>query len=395
MSKTIQTPFLRYLLNYYGNLAVQLRPVRLNQPLSLLNITWNILLSATCIFTAFTQLRKLNYKEKGLEDIEKVVFTETGNKLQKTSHKPLFILLSKLAILYGFPSAYILCLLYFFAISLFKPSNSLDLITLLDTFRVKLFDNKFRAKRLCLLIILASHLNFLTVIPTYWWADALTANWLNPFEVFRLLHSYLTFYILKFCIVLIISVELYFCFALYYSLRESIITFKQNNNFEKLEIQFQSFARTSVKIRKILSVPLILITFIHTFDVIINVASWLLDNSRLDFFYQMVIFGKVVIIVYYGEAINWKLKELDKFFKVYKEKNTKISLFLKTLHQNFYKNFETEKVHQMLKSREMVAVYKECFQLKLFNFYTSDVSFTLSSIFFILNYAVLITQTNA
>lgn len=402
MTNQIRTPFLRYLLLYYGNLAVQLRPVRLAQPLSLLNLLWNIALTGACFALATSQIAY--YEQELIESIEEA---QTGSAV-KVSHKPLFWMITRMAFYYGFPAAYSLCLAYFYAINIFifRSSNDLDLVTLLDSFRVELFDDSVKAKRLCLKIILSTHLNFLTVIPYFWWADALSANWLSPPKVLRLLYTYATFYVLKFCILIVIGVVMYFRFALFSSLKQVRLAFEKDKDFKLLEGRLRTLAFTSLKTRTLLAFPLLLITFIYTFDIIIEVSSLMLKNSRLDLFYQVAISGNLMIIVYYGEAINWELVELDELLKSAQtsEDQNQIQVKGKTLlslrgssRQGLSSEAEVLPflLHRVLKGREVVAVYREYFQLKMFNICTGNLSFLCNSFLFILNYTVLVTQTNA
>ncbi|KAH9403481.1 hypothetical protein TYRP_015374 [Tyrophagus putrescentiae] len=327
----IRTPFLRYLLLYYGNLAVQLRPVRLSNPISLLNFLWNFSLTILCFSIAISQIGRFEEEmfEQILEPKAGDFFQQPGQLLseartypnelanRKKLNKPLFDILTKLVLRFAFPTAYGTCLLYFFALSLFSRSN---LVELFDSFEVDSFRSRLWSARMTLRIIIATHVNFITVVPSFFWADVRRADWLNPIEVLRLGYTYFTFYVLKFCILLIIGVVFYFRFALYSSLRKIRTDFEvkvstknqsSDQGLKCLELRIRKLAFTSWQINQLLSVPLLLITFVYTFDVIIEIASLLLDNNRMDIFYQIALSSNLLIIVYYNEAINWELKVMS------------------------------------------------------------------------------------
>ncbi len=412
----IRTPFLRYLLLYYGNLAVQLRPVRLSNPISLLNFLWNFSLTILCFSIAISQIGRFEEEmfEQILEPKAGDFFQQPGQLLseartypnelanRKKLNKPLFDILTKLVLRFAFPTAYGTCLLYFFALSLFSRSN---LVELFDSFEVDSFRSRLWSARMTLRIIIATHVNFITVVPSFFWADVRRADWLNPIEVLRLGYTYFTFYVLKFCILLIIGVVFYFRFALYSSLRKIRTDFEvevstKNPNSDQglkcLELRIRKLAFISWQINQLLSVPLLLITFVYTFDVIIEIASLLLDNNRMDIFYQIALSSNLLIIVYYNEAINWELKVMscklqeNYLQKLETPKSDHDLLFYKTKSSHF----SEEDIHKALKSKEIIDIYREYFQLRLYNFCTFNMSFTFSTTLFIINYSVLVTQTN-
>src|SRR5699024_5762662 len=131
------------------------------------------------------------------------------------------------------------------------------------------------------------------------WDDIRQANWfVDPLEILRLFHVYVSFYILKFSLMVVIGVIQYYRYAVYYSLRQMNARLEKLS-VKRLEMKVQKLAIANSQINKLLSFPLVLILFIYAFDIIIELSSLLFSENTGSPLYQLLITGNLLLILHF------------------------------------------------------------------------------------------------
>ncbi len=390
----IKTTFLQLILYYYGNLSIQLRPINISSKSSLANGAWNLFL---CLLISYVMIFYVKAKQYQ-EDVQ-------YRLVAQFARKPLFGLLYKIGLRYAFPIAYCSNMVYFFAVNLFKNNSENSLAGFLDSFTlVHRFNDPRSSKQIFVVVILLDYFSFIVVIPNFYWDvvkrfPVLLAT--SPAEILKSIVALFCEYMLNLNILIILGILHYFKYATLVELRNLKTQIKQQQqilDFDVVHSEIRHLANIVVSLSCLLSFPLVNIIFIYLFHTLITLASLSLQSTDFQtclFLSSLTINFLAVAIV--DKKINDQLDVIEEMLK----NNGKMYTILGHQQEPTFNCVTMRFIYLQsaesgqIKAGEIVRAYRKHFSLRLFNLCTVNLALWFYLAAFILNYCILVVQTNA
>ena len=389
----IKTTFLQLILYYYGNLSIQLQPIKISNKSSLANGAWNLFL---CLLISYVMIFYVKAKQYQ-EDVQ-------YRLVAQFARKPLFGLLYKIGLRYAFPIAYCSNMVYFFAVNLLKSNSENSLVGLLDSFTsVARFNNLRSSKQIFVIVLLLDYLSFIVVIPNFYWYAVKRFPVLlvkNPTEILKSFVALFCEYMLNLNILIILGILHYFKYATLVELKNLKVQIKQQQQILDLDVVYSKLRRLAnivASLSSLLSFPLVNTIFIYLFHTLITLASLSLQSTDFQtclFLSSLTINFLAVAIV--DKKINDQLDVIEELLKSSGKMYTILS------HQEPTFNCVTMRFiylqsaeNGQIKAGEIVRAYRKHFSLRLFNLCTINLALWFYLAAFILNYCILVVQTNA
>lgn len=373
---SIKTPFLKLLLRYFGNLSIQLYPVNVKSTASLLNCAWNFALNAVFWYEMITIT--IVYYDRCFQSMA---------QSQVFSEKPLFHLLIFTVMQNVFPICFTLRFFFFFKISLSKKSN---LVYLLDKLSWNSIGNDNRhlkkyIKTFVFVVFIEQLFSFIIII--YIVIDmklSLLSSALQYLTLHTLnINSNITFFLV-----------FYYKYATLQSLKRALTSFKVSGNLETLQREIIHQAYLNCKLNSRISFVFIVTLVPHIIQIIISFTCVLVEQVENSYNNSFIIEFSIatISIVSVCSAIEKQLVEIQFIILTHQTKRQHTRIFFKTNVQKLSLNYYYDQ--ECLKWNEFVPIFKKCFQLKIYNFFTFNWRFVFLLIIFLCNFVVLVSQTS-
>lgn len=374
----IQTPLLRLLVRYFGNLSIQLHQVSRYQPTSVLNFAWNLVLVGAFLYEMTTRENEF-YRNRA----------NSMNAMAEHLKKPLFRVLVSDMLRSIFPISYALRVLYFIVLSL----NGSSLIHLLDQLSPAVNHQveviKEQSKTLILLVLVVFSQQFLFLFSNIQLLLNMSKN-LSLFDSFMqylMLHSlYISKNMGHFLVI-------YCKYATLKSLKKAFRCFKVTGNLDALQHEIARLSLLNSKFSQLVSFYYIFVLVPSIIELLITLTCLVIDQGQDHDLMTINYLIYTTLIVSLCSEIERQLLEIQRFIlKPLKWKQT----FKKRLfkYSQLYICEKQNNHRQSLKWFELVPLYRKCFQLKIYSFFTVNWKFVFLLSIFVSNFVVLISQTS-
>lgn len=367
----IQTPILKLLLRYFGNLSVQLYSVNRQQPTSLLNFVWNLVLVGSFFYSVATRQGEI-YSNQANSIIDVAKFLK----------KPLFSLLISRSTRAIFPTCFILRVLYFIVLS-FKSENSL--IQLLDQLSagensLNIFKSCPKAFSLFALVVFGHQLLLLLSIFT------VLLNLSKYLSLYDIISFYLTLNIMYISINMANLIVLYCKTATLRSLKRAVRRFQLTGNLVALQLEIVRLAYLNMLLNHFVSFPYICGLSTNLIQMLIALTCLVMGQSRDIDVFAVNYLIYTLLIVSLCSAIDGQLLHIQRLISTHLKK--KIFKYSHSPNSGKHPN------QQFPKWFELMSLYQKCFQLKIYNFFTVNWKFVFVLSIFFSNLVMLISQTS-
>lgn len=351
---------------------MQVQPIKIRQPQSLLTLLWNLSLFFLAYWIIF-------YRTDIFSNFE----SENNRLKSGLSRKPLFDVVFSVANRYAFPISFLLNLIYFYALSFTNSS----LTVLLDTFQSALSRKAFAV------VLLFDHSLYVVLFHQILWKciELYGLSQLNG--LINLALTYCSYYILHIHNEIILYLMIYFKYFTLLSIRQ--LRGGASFKYESIQIQaeIRKYAKASCQLNQLLSVPFALSIFLNTLNMII-VFCFMFTYNRFNMqslFYTIQYFGMLMALCLIGKEIDYELSQIAIEMKDMIHFQGDNRLF-KRSKWPYLKHVPPSESMQIY-CRQSVQLYRKCYQLRLFNLCSVDLKFLFCVVLFGVNYIVLITET--
>lgn len=267
---------------------------------------------------------------------------------------------------------------YFFFLSLLNSK----LLPLLNSFQLNLPPSRFYT------VVLVDHLIFIIAFKITQFLFIFDFSTFTGWVQFLI--AYLAYYLYHKSYFIVIGAVHYYKYATLVSLRQLVENIPQLS-INQIESTIRLLSRSNSHLSTLLSIPLSIIFFMQVFNVIIVLSMSLITN---DFSFQKMAF--ISHIAFYLTYLTILDFQIDSQLKL-------VTLKLKEKYLHFNSRTLFTVVNQRviperscnLKVLVYIDVYRRFFCFRLFNCCKINYQFNLTVIFFVVNYVVLLLQTNA
>lgn len=380
-SYVIQTPLLKMLLRFFGNLSVQLYPVRVDKWRTLLSCAFNLALLVSFFLQMTT--RQSNYYRSRFQ---------SGAMLKAYHEKPLFRLIVTTIMRRVFLACYFARALYFLKLSLSKKASD-QLIYLLDQISLLSGCESTTTKRKVYLhfalIVCAQQLFFFLSLAK------VVYNMSKNGSVATALLQYITMHTLGVNSNMAFFIIFYYQTATLQSFKRIVKCFKETENLDALQNEIAHLASLNTKLNRLISAPCILSLIPYIVQMLIAFTCVLIGQNRDTNTFAAQYISITAVIAYLDYAIEGQLLLIEQLvWAQLKGKQYTGVLFKKTKYSE--KIFTGSQLNcQCLQWNEFVPLYRKCFKLRIFNFFSINWKFLFLLGVFLCNLVVLISQTTA
>lgn len=276
------------------------------------------------------------------------------------------------------PIGSLLNVFYFFFLSLFNSK----LLPLLNSFQLNLPPSRFYT------IILVDHLIFIVSFHIFQYIFFFNLSTFTGWVQFLI--YYLAYYLYHKSYFIVLGVVHYYKYATLLSLRQLVENIPQLN-IDQIVSTIRQLSRSNSQLSTLLSIPLSIIFFIQVFNVVIVLSMSLITN---DFSFQKMAFiSHIALYLTYLTILDFQIDSQLKLITL-KLKEKYLQFNSRTLFTVVNQRVIAEKSCN-LKALVCIDVYRRFFCFQLFNCCKINYHFNLTVTFFVVNYVVLLLQTNA
>lgn len=352
--------FLKLFLSFYGNLSVQLFSVKYNNPKSVLNLLWNLVL----IYLGSRRI--FRFKNSNQQTDPQLIRAFKEN--------PLFSMLFDITTVYLHQISFLLNSAYFILISFQFQSSQLLFFLNVCFSKLQIFHSIFSSiKILFVLIIVHQICLMISIYPT-----SLFTLKKNQ-SVLKKLFDFLILLVLNTNTYIVCILTHLYKYCVIKSLEKIIKKYQKNGkNIQKLELEFKKLATQNFWLNNILSFPMFILFVPFVAEIIISFSfMWVTKLTSVDTYFFQFAFHLFFLAI--GEFfVQKQLNQIENIFK------------------NHYKlnKFKKFKVKMKICNLELMPLYQNHFQLRLFNLVNINFVFLFALTFFVLNYVIFIMQTS-
>lgn len=368
----IQSKFLKLVFSFFGNFSVQLYPVSWKSKWSLVNFLWNIFVYV--IFVVFLTI----YGQKGFDNEY-----ETPEMQKALEKQPLFTLLVKVITPFVFPVCFNFIMLYYIRVS----CKSSMLLQLLDSFKIETAE---RHPVLCFIVfaVQSQLLYFCAIVQPMIILSKYYSFWPELCVFYVVLYAQNVNATITFILII------YYKFATLQMLEKILKNLESKQmtqiEFKKIKFEIAKLSITNKELNYLLSFPMIFSILPYITQIITVFSSFSVLNMIETNTYLIQFVFYIGFISFLERKIQRSLTCI--FRKLLKTNLSSSNLFITKFY--LHSSMSSRQGHHQLEVIELEKTYRKYFKLSIYELFSINWKFCCTLVLFILNYVVLVTQTN-